>query len=163
VKSNWDKANAWTADQYARAQKAFVNVKVCIAVLSLYKKIELRIQDDSFAAWDESQLRQFLLDQGVVEPKGTREQLAVLARQKYRSYTSYASSLSSSLSTRASTAVYGDRTQQASKSVTSAASVVSASASSAYTEASSTVSSVVAQATEEVARRADDAKGELSV
>jgi hypothetical protein len=116
-------------------------------------------KDDTFAAWDESQLRQFLLDQGVVEPKGTREQLAVLARQKYNAYTSYASALSSTLSSKASTAVYGDPTSQASKSVTSAASVVSASASSVYIEASSTVSSVVAQATEQIGRVADDAKG----
>jgi hypothetical protein len=116
-------------------------------------------QDDTFAAWDESQLRQFLVEQGVVEPKGTREQLAILAHQKYRSYTNYASSISASLSTKASTAIHGDRTQQASKSITSAASVVSSSASSAYTEASSTVSSVVAQATAEVARKIDDTKG----
>jgi hypothetical protein len=28
VKTNWETANAWTADQYAKAQQAFVNVKV---------------------------------------------------------------------------------------------------------------------------------------
>lgn len=163
VKSNWDTAYAWTADQYAKAQKAFVDVK-----------------DDTFASWDESRLREFLLDQGVVEPKGTREQLVVLARQKYRAYTSYASSVSASLSTRASTAVYGDRTQQASKSATSAytvasdsassaasvvsasgssaVSVASASASSAYSVASATASSAIAQATTEVAHALDDSK-----
>jgi hypothetical protein len=29
VKSNWDSANAWTAEQYANAQKHFADVKVC--------------------------------------------------------------------------------------------------------------------------------------
>ena len=35
-------------------------------------------------AWDESALRQFLLDHGVVDPKGPREQLVQRAKHIYR-------------------------------------------------------------------------------
>jgi len=33
-----------------------------------------------FAAWDESKLRQWLLDQGIVAPKGPKEQLVQSAK-----------------------------------------------------------------------------------
>jgi hypothetical protein len=33
--------------------------------------------------WSESQLREYLLEQGVVSPKSTREQLLVLAKNQY--------------------------------------------------------------------------------
>jgi hypothetical protein len=56
----------WTNEQLEKAQVAFNNVK-----------------DDAFNTWTESQLRQFLMDQGIVEPKGTREQLAQMARNQY--------------------------------------------------------------------------------
>lgn len=102
-------ASGWTAEQFAKAQQVFEGLKA-----------------DAFDAWDESQLREFLLEQGVVEPKGTREQLTLLAKQKYRSYTSAASaystsatSLASQASASASTAVYGDSRYQASKSISS--------------------------------------------
>lgn len=42
--------------------------------------------ESTIDAWDESALRNFLLERGVVEPKGTREQLSLLAKQKYREY-----------------------------------------------------------------------------
>ena len=35
------------------------------------------------SSWTESQLRDYLLEQGVVTPKTTKEQLVVLAKQKY--------------------------------------------------------------------------------
>lgn len=57
---------AWTNDQLEKAQSVFNTVK-----------------DDAFNTWTESQLRQFLLDQGVIEPKGTKEQLAQMARNQY--------------------------------------------------------------------------------
>ncbi|KAJ7241245.1 hypothetical protein C8J57DRAFT_1369465 [Mycena rebaudengoi] len=115
VKSNWDSASAWTYDQYTNAQKSFADLR-----------------EASFDAWDESRLREFLLEQGVVAPKGPREQLVLLAKNKYASYTDAASRFSA----QASTAVYGDSTHQASKSI----------------------SSVAAQATREAARQLDDAK-----
>ncbi|KAJ7430369.1 hypothetical protein FB451DRAFT_1114072 [Mycena latifolia] len=115
VKSNWNVASAWTSDQYASAQKAFADVR-----------------EASFDAWDESRLREFLLEQGVVAPKGPREQLVLLAKSQYAAYTNAASSFSA----QASTAVYGDSTYQMSKSA----------------------SSMAAQATREAARQLDDAK-----
>ncbi|KAJ7701557.1 hypothetical protein B0H17DRAFT_1045804 [Mycena rosella] len=115
VQSNWDVATAWTSDQYASAQKSFADLR-----------------EASFDAWDESKLREFLLEQGVVAPKGPREQLVLLAKSRYAAYTSAASSFSA----QASTAVYGDSTHQMTKSM----------------------SSVAAQATREAARQLDDAK-----
>ncbi|KAJ7270720.1 hypothetical protein B0H12DRAFT_1008729 [Mycena haematopus] len=115
VKSNWDYATAWTSDQYASAQKSFADLR-----------------EASFDAWDESRLREFLLEQGVVSPSGPREQLVLLAKSRYAAYTNAASTLSA----QASTAVYGDSTHQMTKSV----------------------SSVVAQATREAARQLDDTK-----
>lgn len=56
----------WTTEQLQRAQKAFGGVK-----------------EDAFNTWDESRLRQFLLDQGVIEPKGTKEQLAQMAKNQW--------------------------------------------------------------------------------
>jgi hypothetical protein len=115
VKSNWNSASAWTYDRYTNAQKSFADVR-----------------DSTFDAWDESRLREFLLEQGVVAPQGPREQLVLLAKSKYRAYTDAASSFSA----QASTAVYGDKTYQMSK----------------------TLSSIVAQATKDAARAADDGK-----
>ncbi|KAJ7630009.1 hypothetical protein DFH06DRAFT_1224649 [Mycena polygramma] len=115
VQSNWNTASAWTQDQYASAQKSFADLR-----------------EASFDAWDESRLREFLLEQGVVAPKGPREQLVLLAKSQYAAYTNAASTLSA----QASTAVYGDSTHQMTKSA----------------------SSVVAQATREAARQLDDAK-----
>jgi len=56
-------------------------------------------------AWTESQLREWLLEQGVVSPQSNREQLLVLAKQK---------------ASAASTAIYGHPTDQAASSVSSA-------------------------------------------
>ena len=102
VESNWHSAAAWTYDQYASAQKSFQGLR-----------------DSSFDAWDESRLREWLLEQGVVNPKGPREKLVLMAKEKYRQYSSAASSYSSRASAGASTAVFGDSMYQASKSVSS--------------------------------------------
>ncbi|THH29965.1 hypothetical protein EUX98_g4221 [Antrodiella citrinella] len=121
-----DDASGWTQEQYARAQAVFSGLK-----------------SDAFDSWDESRLREFLLEQGVVQPSGTREQLALLAKQRYgqwskaaSEYSASATSLASQASQSASTAVYGDSQYQASKSL----------------------SSVIAQATTEAARKLDDSK-----
>ncbi len=45
----------WTQEQLEKSQKYFSNVK-----------------EDSFNGWNESRLRQFLLDNGIIEPKGTK-------------------------------------------------------------------------------------------
>ncbi|KAL0952405.1 hypothetical protein HGRIS_006680 [Hohenbuehelia grisea] len=119
VKTNWNTASAWTYDQYAAAQQSFQDLR-----------------DSTFDAWDESRLREFLLEQGVVAPSGPREQLVLLAKQKYRAYTNAASSFSSRASATASTAIYGDSQYQASQSL----------------------SSIVAQATNDVQQTLDDSK-----
>ncbi len=130
VKAHWDSTYTWSSDQYSKAQVAFTNLKA-----------------DAFDSWDESRLREFLLEQGVVNPSGPREQLVLLAKQKWRQYSSLASvysktasrsasSLSSTASKGASTAMYGDSWYQASKSA----------------------SSIMAQATNHVGTTLDDTK-----
>ncbi|KAL1713569.1 hypothetical protein EV715DRAFT_258335 [Schizophyllum commune] len=81
VKANWHGAQAWTYDQYNSAQQAFANVR-----------------DTTFDTWDESRLREWLAEQGVVEAKGPREKLVLLAKQRYQSYTNAASSYASQAS-----------------------------------------------------------------
>ena len=110
-------ASAWSSEQYEKAQQVFQGLKA-----------------DAFDAWDESRLREFLLEQGVVEPRGTREQLALLAKQKYRAFAGSEESLASQASTQA--AAYGESVDQASKSV----------------------SSTYAQATDDVSRKLEDGK-----
>lgn len=66
VKANWDDATTWTQDQYNQAQKTFQDVK-----------------QSSFDTWDESRLRQFLLEQGVVAPSSKKEELVLLANKQY--------------------------------------------------------------------------------
>ncbi|KAM5530324.1 hypothetical protein V8D89_008971 [Ganoderma adspersum] len=130
VKAHWDSAFTWSSDQYTKAQVAFAALKA-----------------DAFDTWDESRLREFLLEQGVVNPSGPREQLVLLAKQKWRQYSSIASvysksasrsasSLSSTASKQASTAIHGDSWYQASKSA----------------------SSIMAQATNQVGKTLDDSK-----
>jgi hypothetical protein len=114
VQENWNTASAWTYDQYASAQKSFS---------------ELR--DSAFETWDESKLRSFLLEHGVVSPKGPREHLVLLAKQKYRAYNNAASSYSSMASATASTAIYGDTKYQMSKSFESVVSQATAAAAQA--------------------------------
>ena len=55
----------WTTEQLEKAQNVFSNIK-----------------ESAFDTWSESQLRQLLLDQGVIEPKGTKEQLIQMARNQ---------------------------------------------------------------------------------
>jgi hypothetical protein len=119
VKANWNQGVGWTQEQFHAAQQVFSNIK-----------------DDSFEAWDESKLRQFLLDRGIVAPKGPKEHLVQTAKSLYSDYTSAVSSYSSRASNAASTAIHGDTYWQASKSA----------------------SSVAAQATQSVMRKLDDTK-----
>jgi hypothetical protein len=104
VASNWDTASSWTYDQYTSAQEIFSGIR-----------------DTSFDKWDESRLREFLLKQGVVAPKGPKEHLVQLAKSRYSSYTDAASSFSSR-----ATATYEDTSHHMSKSVSSIASQATA-------------------------------------
>lgn len=93
VAQNWYSASAWTEDQYKNAQKTFSN-----------------LQDTSFDTWDESRLREFLLRQGVVAPKGSKEQLALLAKSQYKGYEAAAKSFIDHASS-----TFGSATAEASK------------------------------------------------
>jgi hypothetical protein len=121
VKSNWESVSAtgsaWSQGKYNKAQKSFQGLK-----------------ESTFDSWDESRLREFLLEQGVVAPNGPRERLVLLAKQKYRGYNAAAASLSSEAYKTA-----GDF------------------ASSASSVASSATAAVV-QATHDVTRKLDDTK-----
>lgn len=118
VASNWNTASSWTYDQYTAAQEVFTGIR-----------------DTSFDKWDESRLREFLLAQGVIAPKGPKEHLVQLAKSKYRSYTDAASSFSSRASASVSTAVHGDTQHQMSKSISSIASQATSAVSQAQKNA----------------------------
>ena len=90
VKENWNAGNVWTREQYDRAQQVFANYK-----------------DTAFETWEDSRLREFLLEQGIVAPTGPREKLVLAAKQHYRGYTNAAASLASTASASASSAIYG--------------------------------------------------------
>jgi hypothetical protein len=116
VAANWNTASSWTYDQYTSAQEVFSGIR----------------DGTSFDNWDESRLREFLLKQGVVAPKGPKEHLVQLAKSKYSSFMDAASSFSSRAGAAASTAVYGDTQHQMSKSVSSLASQATSAATQAH-------------------------------
>ncbi|KAG8747439.1 hypothetical protein FRC10_001110 [Ceratobasidium sp. 414] len=121
VQSNWGSAQTWTEEKYNQASKSLQDLK-----------------ESAFDTWDESQLRSFLVEQGVVAPSGPKESLQLAAKQHYRAYASAASSFSAAASATASSAVYGGHGYQASKSASSAsrsASSVAVSASARATKA----------------------------
>lgn len=90
-------------------------------------------------SWTDSQLREWLLEKGVVSPSSTREQLLVLAKQK---------------ASAASTAIYGHPTDQAASSISSAAYGAASSVSSGY----NAFSSQAAYAADRASKKLDDAK-----
>ncbi|KAG6811392.1 hypothetical protein H0H92_007636 [Tricholoma furcatifolium] len=98
VQENWDRVATWSYDQYTSAQEYFAD-----------------LHHSSFDTWDESQLRQFLLEQGIVAPKGNKEQLLHLCKSQYRAYSNAASSFAEY----ASTAAHGDSKHQATQSLSS--------------------------------------------
>lgn len=119
VKANYAATHAWTQDQVEKAQVVFSNAK-----------------DSVIDTWSESQAREFLVEQGIVPPKSKLEQLRVLAKNRYKSLASAVSSYSSVASTAISTAIHGDATHQASKSLNSFGTQASRSATSAAAAAS---------------------------
>ena len=129
VGANWqtylaeyaDAGRHWTLDQFNKAQRAFQHIK-----------------DDSFDSWNESRLRIFLLEQGVVAPSGPREQLVIAAKNKYRAYTD-AAKLYSSLASASASSVYAGATDAAHST-------------------SQCISNAVAQATHEIARAFDHSR-----
>lgn len=53
------------------------------STFSSAQKVFQQNSDKAFASWDESQLREFLLEQGVVSPSSKREELVVQAKKYY--------------------------------------------------------------------------------
>jgi len=70
VEQHWNRASPWPYEHYATAQKAFAD-----------------ISQPAFDKWDESHLREFLLKQGIVSPKSTKDELVLLANAQYKAYT----------------------------------------------------------------------------
>ncbi len=130
VKENWYTASTWTQDQYSYAQQVFADGR-----------------DKSIESWKDSELRDALVSMGVVNPPTARESLVRAVNHAYSTYSASASSLASGASAAASTAVYGDKQYQASKSV-----------SSLYSSASDSFTSVAAQSSESLARQLDNTK-----
>jgi hypothetical protein len=112
VAENWFSASAWTYDQYHQAQRHLSD-----------------IHNTAFETWDESTLREFLLRQGIVAPKGPREQLVLLAKSHYKGYESAAKSFADRVSATAASA-----TAEVSKTAEGIASRASAAVSQAETE-----------------------------
>lgn len=74
VQSNWDTASSWTQEQYYNAQSAFTDIR-----------------ENAFETWDESTIRAWLLEQGVVSPSSPKEELVLLAKHRYNDYRKAAS------------------------------------------------------------------------
>jgi hypothetical protein len=120
---------SWTPSQYESFDKTFASLR-----------------DSTFDAWDESRLRQWLLEQGVVAPKGPREEIVLVAKRRWRDWED------------AKTKFYA-ATGNAQSSVSSAASSMASGASSAVSSTTSSVASFAAQATSELPQRPlDDTK-----
>ncbi|KAF9078322.1 hypothetical protein BDP27DRAFT_1388222 [Rhodocollybia butyracea] len=95
--------SSWTPSQYDSFQETFASLR-----------------DNTFDAWDESRLREWLLAQGIVAPKGPKEELVLVAKRRWRDWVEAKDKFSAS----ASEAVYGYATD-ASSSASSTASAVS--------------------------------------
>lgn len=121
VAENWHSASAWTYDQYNHAQQTFSDLR-----------------DTAFETWDESRLREFLLRQGIVAPKATKDQLVMMAKSHYKGYKDAAKS-------------FADRASSTASQVTEGASKTA----EAFT---TRVSAAVAQAETDVARAIDRSK-----
>ncbi|KAF9073044.1 hypothetical protein BDP27DRAFT_1216537 [Rhodocollybia butyracea] len=96
--------SSWTSSQYESFQNSVASVR-----------------ESTFDAWDDSRLRQWLLEQGVVAPKGPREEIVLQAKQRWRDWekakANYESSASSVISEASSTV--SSATSAATSAVTS--------------------------------------------
>ncbi|KAJ3726770.1 hypothetical protein C8R42DRAFT_573822 [Lentinula raphanica] len=119
----------WTSDQY----ESFGNTMATV-------------RDSTFDAWDESRLREWLLEQGVVAPKGPREEIVLVAKRRYRDWQDAKARFDASAT-------------RAGNSASSAASSVLSRATSSVATTASSVASFAAQATADLPQHPlDDAK-----
>jgi hypothetical protein len=100
VKANWATASSWTQDQYYSAQSAFTDLR-----------------ESAFDTWDESTLRAWLVEQGIVSPSSPKEELVLLAKHRYNSYRKAANQWAESAK---------DTGEEATASITSLASTATA-------------------------------------
>ncbi|KZT59582.1 hypothetical protein CALCODRAFT_449991 [Calocera cornea HHB12733] len=122
AKANYAATSDWAQGHVEHAQKVFGDAKESVV-----------------DTWSESQAREFLLEQGIIAPKTNVEYLRILAKNRYKKLASAISSYSSVASTAISTAIHGDATHQASKSLSSGAVHASRSATSAAAAASHSI------------------------
>ncbi|KAE9388916.1 hypothetical protein BT96DRAFT_980887 [Gymnopus androsaceus JB14] len=61
--------SSWTPSQYESYQNTFSSLR-----------------DSTFDAWDESRLREWLLEQGVIAPKGPREEIVLVAKRRWKDW-----------------------------------------------------------------------------
>jgi hypothetical protein len=101
VQANWDSARTYVAKQTGAAQKTFGTNK--------------GVADSVVDSWTDSQLRAYLLEQGVISPSSKREELVVLAKQRYNDAGNIASQASKSV-----TSAYSAATHAASETISSA-------------------------------------------
>ena len=96
-----DKLKQWLDEHDIKAPSTYSPAQLQEIVKSNWVTATSSFQyskDDSFSSWDDSRLREFLLEQGVVPPSGPRDQLVLLAKQKYTTLPTDASSTSSASS-----------------------------------------------------------------
>ncbi|KAF5390864.1 hypothetical protein D9757_004490 [Collybiopsis confluens] len=121
--------SSWTPSQYKSFENTFASMR-----------------DNTFDAWDESRLRQWLLEQGIVAPKGPREEIVLAAKRRWRDWEEAKSKFEASAGNLGSSA-------------SSVASSVASQATSSVLSATSAVVSFAAQATSELPRHPlDDTK-----
>lgn len=124
MQENWNSATSYLGSKAGQAQNAFQGQRSGLV--------------DS---WTDSELRSYLLEQGIISPSSKREELLVLAKQKYGTASNSASSAAGRASNSASSAA-----SRASNTASSAAGRASKSASSAAGRAGSSATSLASQA-----------------
>lgn len=158
--------NQWAASQATSA--SVVASKAATDVAAKASAAYTGVTDEMVNAWDESQLREWLLEQGILSPASQPEQLRILAKNK-------ASRISSAMfggptdtlkASAESAAGWGQKSAQSaasvgSKSAESAASEISKSAQSAANWGSKSASSAHSQASAAAASAYNWATGKL--
>ncbi|KAJ3889983.1 hypothetical protein GG344DRAFT_50572 [Lentinula edodes] len=94
--------SSWTPAQYESFQNSIASMR-----------------DSTFDAWDESRLREWLLEQGIVAPKGPREEIVLVAKRRWRDWQDAKANFDSSAASMGSSAssVVSSAMSQASSTV----------------------------------------------
>ncbi|KAJ3911993.1 hypothetical protein F5877DRAFT_85302 [Lentinula edodes] len=102
--------SSWTPAQYESFQNSIASMR-----------------DSTFDAWDESRLREWLLEEGIVAPKGPREEIVLVAKRRWRDWQDAKAIFDASASSMGSSAssVVSPAMSQASSTVATTASSAS--------------------------------------